>query len=159
MDPWIEQAAAEISRRATRELEALVAVSSPSGDVHGANECASLCAALAPDEAQLTRVPCSSPGHAEDLVARLVGEGGGKVLLLGHVDTVIGHDDHKPLARQGEQLVGSGAVDMKGGVILAIGALRAFAKRPELYDELTLLLVCDEEWRTAPCGHVDRFSH
>ena len=29
MDPWIEQAAAEIARRAPRELEALVAVSSP----------------------------------------------------------------------------------------------------------------------------------
>jgi len=159
MDPWIEQAAAEIGRRAPRELEALVAVSSPSGDVHGANECASLCAALAPDEAQLTRVPCSSAGHAEDLVARLIGEGGGKVLLLGHIDTVVGHDDHKPLTRAGEQLVGSGAVDMKGGVVLAIGALRAFARRPELYDELSLLLVCDEEWRTAPFGHVERFSH
>ena len=73
MDPWIEQAAAEIGRRAPRELEALVAVSSPSGDVHGANECASVCAALLPDEAAVERVPCSSPDHAEDLVARLHG--------------------------------------------------------------------------------------
>ena len=46
-----------------------MAVSSPSGDVHGADECASVCAALAPDEATIERVPCSSPGHAEDLVA------------------------------------------------------------------------------------------
>ena len=47
---------------------------------------------------------------------------------------------------------------MKGGVILSIGALRAFARRPELYAELALLLVCDEEWRTAPFGHVERFA-
>ncbi len=158
MDPWIEQAAAEIGKRAPRELEALVAVSSPSGDVHGANECASVCAALVPDEATIERVPCSSPGHAEDLIARLHGTGDRRVLLLGHVDTVVAHAEHRPLQRAGEQLLGSGSVDMKGGDILAIGALRAFAPRPELYRELALLLVCDEEWRTAGFSHVERFA-
>ena len=107
-----------------------------------------VCAALLPDEATIERVPCSSPGHAEDLVARLHGTGARRVLLVGHIDTVVAHAEHKPLQRVGEQLVGSGTVDMKGGDILAIGALRAFAKRPELYAELALLLVCDEEWRT-----------
>ena len=158
MDPWIEQAAADIGKRAPRELEALVAVSSPSGDVHGANECASVCAALLPDEATIERIPCSSPDHADDLVARLAGTGSGRVLLLGHVDTVIAHAEHRPLRRVGEQLLGSGSVDMKGGDILAIGAMRTFSARPELYQELALLLVCDEEWRTAEFGHVERFA-
>ena len=40
MHPWIQREADAIARRAERELEALVAVSSPSGDVHGAEECA-----------------------------------------------------------------------------------------------------------------------
>ena len=158
MDEWIEQAAAEIARRAPRELEALVAVSSPSGDTHGANECAALTAALAPDEASIERVPCSSPEHAEDQIIRLEGTGTRRVLLVGHHDTVISHAEHKPLARVGEHLVGSGAVDMKGGNVLALGALRAFAKRPELYAELALLLVCDEEWRTDDFSHVPRFA-
>ena len=158
VDPWIREAAAEIAKRAPRELEALVAVSSPSGDVHGADECASVCAALAPDEAAIERVPCSSPGHAQDLVLRLQGSGTRKALLVGHLDTVVAHAEHRPLQRQGEQLLGSGSVDMKGGDVLALGALRAFAKRPELYDELALLLVCDEEWRTADFGHVERFA-
>jgi glutamate carboxypeptidase len=158
MDGWIEQAAAEIARRAPRELEALVAVSSPSGDVRGAEECASVCAVLLPDEAELERVPCSSPDHAEDLVARLRGTGERRVLLLGHLDTVVGHPHHRPLAREGEQLVGSGTIDMKGGDVLAIAAMRALAGRPETYAELVLLLVCDEEWRTAPFGHVERFA-
>jgi glutamate carboxypeptidase len=158
MQEWIREAAAEIAARAARELEALVAVSSPSGDVHGANECASVCTALLPAEATIERVPCSSPGHAEDLVARLHGTGTGKALLVGHLDTVISHEEHKPLTRVGEQLVGSGSVDMKGGDVLAIGALRAFATRPELYEQLALLLVCDEEWRTADFGHVARFA-
>jgi len=158
MEPWIREAAAEIAKRAPRELEALVAVSSPSGDVHGANECASVCTALLPGEATIERVPCSSPGHAEDLVARLHGTGAGKALLVGHVDTVVAHAEHRPLERVGEQLLGSGSVDMKGGDVLAIGALRAFATRPELYDQLALLLVCDEEWRTADFAHVERFA-
>jgi glutamate carboxypeptidase len=158
MDSWVEQAGAETGRRAARELEALVAVSSPSGDVKGADECFSVCGALLPDEAAVERVPCSSPGHAEDMVARLRGTGSGRVMLLGHVDTVISHAEHKPLKRVGEQLVGSGSVDMKGGVILSIGAVQALAKRPELYAEVALLLVCDEEWRTSPFGHVERFA-
>ena len=158
MDPWVQAAAAEIGRRAVRELEALVGVSSPSGDIHGAEECAAVCAALLPDEAEIERIPCSSPDHAPDLLARLRGTGTRRVLLLGHLDTVIAHQDHKPLTRAGDKLVGSGAVDMKGGDVLAIGVMRALAKRPEAYAEAALLLVCDEEWRTGSLAHVGRFT-
>jgi glutamate carboxypeptidase len=158
MDPWIADAATEIAHRIPRELEALVGVSSPSGDVHGAEECVSVCAVLLPDEAEIERVPCSSPGHAQDMVARLRGTGSGRVLLLGHLDTVVRHEQHKPLARVGEQLVGSGSVDMKGGDVIAIGAMRALARRPEAYAELVLLLVNDEEWRTQPFSHAARFA-
>ena len=158
MDAWVERCAQEIARRAARELEALVAVSSPSGDRHGAEECASVCAALTPDDAQLERVPCSSPDHADDLIARLRGTGQGRILLLGHLDTVIAHAAHRPLERDGDKLVGSGSVDMKGGVVLSLGVLRALAARPQDYAEVALLLVCDEEWRTAPFGHTERFA-
>jgi glutamate carboxypeptidase len=158
MDPWVQAAAAEIARRAPRELEALVGVSSPSGDVHGAEESAAVCAVLLPDDAEIERIPCSSPGHAEDLVAHLRGTGARRVLLLGHLDTVIAHSDHKPLHREGDKLVGSGSVDMKGGVALSIGAMRALAARPDRYAEVALLLVCDEEWRTGSLAHVDRFA-
>jgi glutamate carboxypeptidase len=158
MDPWVQEAAAEIGRRAPRELEALVGVSSPSGDVHGAEECAAVCAALLPDEAEIERIPCSSPDHAQDLVARLRGTGSRRVLLLGHVDTVVAHAEHRPLTRDGDKLRGSGAVDMKGGVVLSIGVMRALCRRPELFGEVALLLVCDEEWRTGSIAHVDRFA-
>src|SRR3954469_4752632 len=107
MDAWVQGGAAEIARRAVRELEALVAVSSPSGDVHGAEECASVCAALLPDAATVERIPCSSPGHAPDLPPTRRGTGAKRLLPLGHVDTVAPHAEHKPLTREGEQLVGS----------------------------------------------------
>jgi glutamate carboxypeptidase len=158
MDPWIAEQAADITARAERELEALVGVSSPSGDVAGAEECLSVVGALLPAQAATERVPCSSPGHAEDLVARLPGTGERRLLLVGHVDTVIAHGDHRALLREQDRLVGSGAIDMKGGDVLALGVLRALALRREDFAEVALLIVCDEEWRTASFEHAQRFA-
>ncbi|HSD80490.1 MAG TPA: M20/M25/M40 family metallo-hydrolase, partial [Solirubrobacteraceae bacterium] len=131
MDAWIEQHAAAIAARFERELDPLVGVSSPSGDVRGAEEAAAVAAALAPDAAAVERLPCSSPEHAPDLVLRLRGDapGGARILLLGHLDTVVAHADHRPLRRAGDRLHGSGAIDMKGGDVLALGVLRALATR------------------------------
>ena len=158
MDPWVEQAAAEIERHAERELEALVGVSSPSGDVPGAEEAVALCVAFAPAEAEPERLPCSTAGHADDLALRLTGSGTSKLLLLGHLDTVVANDSHRPIERTPERLIGSGTVDMKGGVVLALGTLRALAARAGDHAELALLLVVDEEWRTAPFAHAERFA-
>ena len=47
---------------------------------------------------------------------------------------------------------------MKGGVVLSLGVARALAARPELFSELAVLLVTDEEWRTAEFRHVERFG-
>ena len=158
MDPWVESAAAEIARHAERELEALVGVSSPSGDVPGAEEAVALCAAFAPAEAAIERLPCSTAGHADDLVLRLTGTGNRRLLLLGHLDTVVANESHRPIERTDDRLIGSGTVDMKGGVVLAIGLLRELAKRPASYAEVDLLLVNDEEWRTGGLTHAERFA-
>jgi glutamate carboxypeptidase len=158
VDPWIAEHAAAIAAHAERELEALVAISTPSGDVQGAEEAVALVAALAPNEATIERIECSSPGHAADLVVRLTGSGSRRVLLLGHLDTVVAHDEHRPLTREGERLEGSGAIDMKGGDVLALGVLRALATRASAFAEAALLLVCDEEWRVGPFAHVPRFA-
>src|SRR5918997_12399 len=115
MSDWIQAHADAIAGRAPRELEALVAVSSPSGDRHAAEEAAAVAAALAPDDPQ-------------------------------------------PLRREDDRLVGSGTIDMKGGDVLALGVLRALAHRRGDFAEAALLLVCDEEWRTAPFGHAARFA-
>ncbi|HVW18046.1 MAG TPA: M20/M25/M40 family metallo-hydrolase [Solirubrobacteraceae bacterium] len=158
MDPWVRDAAAEIARRAEAELEALVGVSSPSGDVAGAEEAIAIARALLPAGVTVQRPPCSSGGHADDLLATVAGTGQGRVVLLGHVDTVVGHDDHRALSADGDRLYGSGAIDMKGGVVLALGVLRALAAEPSRFAEAALLLVCDEEWRAAPFRHGERFA-
>ncbi len=79
-------------------------------------------------------------------------------MLLGHLDTVIGHGSHTPLRRDGGRLYGPGTTDMKGGVVLSLGVARTLAARPERFAELTVLLVTDEEWRTVPFAHVPRFA-
>jgi glutamate carboxypeptidase len=152
------EAAARVARLAERELEALVAVSSPSGDVAGAEEAAALCAGFLPPEADVERVPGSTADHAPDLIGRLMGTGAQRVLLLGHLDTVVAHAAHRPPSREGDRLTGSGAVDMKGGVALALGLMRELAERRELYAEVAVLLVTDEEWRTEPFVHAERFA-
>jgi glutamate carboxypeptidase len=158
MDQFVADGAAEIAARAARELEALVGISSPSGDVEGAEEAIALCAAFLPLQAEIERVPCSTPGSADDLVARIAGQGSRRLLLLGHVDTVIEHSSHVPLRRDGDRLYGPGTVDMKGGVVLALGVARTLAPRPEAFAEVTVLLVTDEEWRRHEFGHVERFG-
>ena len=152
------RAAGDIAVRAERELEALVAISSPSGDRGGAEEAMAVASALLPSAAEIERPPCSSPDHAPDLIARVRGTGRGRILLLGHLDTVIAHSQHRPLERAEGRLVGSGANDMKGGVVLALGVLRALAETRGGHAEVALLLVTDEEWRTAAFGHAERFA-
>jgi len=155
---WVAAAGERIAHHFERELEALVAVSSPSGDVPAAEEVCALVAALLPDEAEIERLECSTPGYAPDLLGTLRGTGEGRVLLLGHLDTVISHDDHRPLQRDDGKLVGSGTVDMKGGVALSLGVMRALAALPDTFAELCLLTVVDEEWRTSGFDHGPRFS-
>jgi glutamate carboxypeptidase len=47
---------------------------------------------------------------------------------------------------------------MKGGDVLALGLARVLAERRELFAEVAVLLVTDEEWRTAEFAHVERFT-
>jgi glutamate carboxypeptidase len=159
VDPWVAQAAADIERHAERELEALVGVSSPSGFVPGAEEAVALCVAFAPAEAAVERTPCSTRGHADDLILRLTGTGTRKLLLLGHLDTVVANDAHRPIEHAGDRLIGSGTVDMKGGDVIALGVLRALAAAPDRYAESVLLLVNDEEWRVGNLVHAERFAY
>jgi glutamate carboxypeptidase len=158
MDQWVSAEAGHVAARFERDLAALVAVSSPSGDAAAFEECAAVAIALAPEDASVERPACSSPDHAPDLLLRVAGSGDARLLLLGHLDTVHAHDSHRSLERAGDRWVGSGSVDMKGGDVLALAVLRALADRRTDFAEVALLLVGDEEWRTSPFVHVERFS-
>ena len=158
VNDWIATTAAAIARHAERELDALVAVSSPSGDVHGAEEAVRVATAFLPDEAEPSGSPARPRATRDDLLARIRGTGDKRLLLIGHLDTVHAHEAHKPPAREGDKLIGSGAVDMKGGDVLALGVLRALVPLAEHYAEVALLFVNDEEWRVGELKHAPDFE-
>lgn len=143
---------------AASTLEALVAISTPSGEMAGTERAVALCEARLPADAAIERPPCSSPAHAPDLLARIDGRGSARLLLLGHLDTVVAHTEHVALQRDGDRWRGSGAVDMKGGVALALAVASWLAERRELFAELAVLLVVDEEWRLQPFAHLEPFA-
>ncbi|MDQ3740949.1 MAG: M20/M25/M40 family metallo-hydrolase, partial [Actinomycetota bacterium] len=157
---WIERETGRIAAAAPGQLARLVDVSTPSGDLAGAEAAIAQVVPMLPAGAEVERVPCSTAGHADDLVVRVRGGGTRRVVLVGHLDTVVPHVDHRPLHADGDRLVGSGAVDMKGGDVLALGVLRALAEGDGAppFAEAALLLVNDEEWRMVPFAHLDRFA-
>lgn len=83
-------------------------------------------------------------GAGDHVVARW-GRGDGQVLILCHMDTVwdIGA---LPLRYEDARLYGPGAYDMKGGIVIALSALRGL-RELNLWPQapITLLLTSDEE--------------
>lgn len=148
-----------VAERALRLLPVLVDISSPFGDAPGARRAVDVCVAAVP-EAEVLRLPSSSPGLEDDLLLSIRGTGTARVLLLGHLDTVIPHAEHRPAAEAGDRIDGSGTIDMKGGDAIALGMLAELADERwhGAYAQIDLLLVCDEEWRQGPMHHAARFA-
>ena len=150
--------AAAIAERALRETLELVAISTPSGDAEAAERAVAATIPMLPAAAAVERIPCSSPDHAPDLLATLRGSGAARLVLVGHLDTVISHDRHQAGSVDGNRMRGSGTIDMKGGDALALGVFRELAERAGSYAEVALLLVNDEEFRTRDFAHGPRFA-
>lgn len=137
---------APIFERTVELLRELTAISSPSGDVPGLRRMAERLA----QELQargLTPEILEEPGGDGALQPILVARGAdtsrGHLLLIGHMDTVL------PAAEpriEGDRLVATGAIDMKGGLVAFLGALDLVAHRGgKPPDDMLLVVVPDEE--------------
>lgn len=122
------------------ELEALVAIESPSDD-----DAATERAARLVDDLLLAHLGSRGTWLAEGGRGHLLWSGGGEVevLLVGHVDTVwpVGTLARWPFGVQEGRATGPGAFDMKAGLVQGIHALAGL-------DDLTgtaLLVTTDEE--------------
>jgi len=81
--------------------------------------------------------------RAGHLVAYTSGTRGKRVLLLGHLDTVLRGEKFR---REGDRGYGTGIGDMKGGNVILLEALRAMHAAGVLKDaRITVLLTGDEE--------------
>lgn len=81
-------------------------------------------------------------------LARLRGNGQGKFLMLGHLDTVYpeGVAAERPLRAEGNKLLGPGVCDMKGGLLAAMYAVRGLQLAGfDDFAELAIFFGCDEE--------------
>ncbi len=82
------------------------------------------------------------------LVARHHGIGTGRVLIIGHMDTVFpdGEADRRPFTIRHSCAYGPGVFDMKSGLLVALYAVRALIEAGEApWQTLTMLCNSDEE--------------
>jgi len=130
-------------------LKRLVNIDSGTGDEAGGQQVAGLIASeLRAIGADVTMVPSEIDGLPANLVASFTGTGRGKLLLIGHFDTVFepGSAAKRPFRMNATRAYGPGVVDEKGGVVEAIFALKIL-RRIRFHDfrKITLLVESSEE--------------
>ena len=137
-----------ITRQAemVRFLEQLVSLESPSNEREAVNAVAGLLA-QAFDElgAHVERVTQAAFG---DHLRISWGQGDHQILLLGHMDTVwpLGELERRPFHVIDDQANGPGVFDMKGGLVVGLGALAALKEKGvSPAHRLVFLLNSDEE--------------
>lgn len=129
-------------------LEQLVRMESPTASKPHVDRLsahvAALCEALG---AEVTVYPRAETGDLR--VAMWNRDAPGRpILLLAHLDTVwpVGTLETMPIRRESGRFYGPGAVDMKGGVVVALEAIRGLIDRGELpHRPIWLFLNSDEE--------------
>jgi glutamate carboxypeptidase len=121
-------AAAQAARPAQLQLlEQVVNIDSGTGDVEGGRKVAGvLIPHLTALGMAIESVPAEAPGLPENTVATLTGRGKGRILMIGHIDTVFGPGTAqlRPYRTDEEHAYGPGVADEKGGVVEGIYALR-----------------------------------
>ena len=110
-------------------LKRLVETESPSSNKAAVDRVAAIvaeeCRSLG---AEVTVHPCAEAG--DQLVAKFPGGQGKPVILLSHMDTVfpLGTLARMPFYSRDDKTYGPGVLDMKGGIVIALGAIRALQR-------------------------------
>ncbi len=108
-------------------LEQVVNVDSGTGDVAGGRKIAAILGArLKTMGYAVDSVKAEADGLPENTVATLSGSGKGRILLIGHIDTVFGPGtvSQRPFRTDAEKAYGPGVSDEKGGVVEGVYALQ-----------------------------------
>jgi glutamate carboxypeptidase len=148
-DAPLKAAAVAAKADEVKLLEQIVNIDSGTGNVAGGEKIQSILAArLSAMGATVERVAAEAPGLPANLVATFTGKGKGRVLLIGHIDTVLedGEAARRPFKVVGDTAYGPGVMDEKGGVVTGIAALQLLhdLKRTD-YAKVTYLIETSEE--------------
>jgi glutamate carboxypeptidase len=95
---------------------------------------------------EVERIPL--PEHGDCWSARLHGDGAGRLLLMGHLDTVYpdGTAAARPMRFEGPKIIGPGVCDMKGGLLVGMHALRSLQIADfRNFEEILFFFNSDEE--------------
>lgn len=146
---------AQILARAEQTLVDLCAISSESGNAEGIGRVAERLAGEFARHALDVEIAEARDARGETqpvLFARSAATSKRRLLLLGHMDTVLSAVEPKI---EGRTLFATGAYDMKGGLAMLAGALDLLALRGlPLPDDLLVALVPDEESESLISGNV-----
>ena len=110
-------------------------------------------AELAPLGFETRWIPQQEVGRSGHLVAEHRGTGGPRLLLIGHLDTVL---EGEPFRRDGGRAYGSGIADMKSGNLIAIEALRALHAAGRLEGRQVIVVFTGDEENTGKPYDVSR---
>jgi glutamate carboxypeptidase len=147
MEPAVANLPEPLFERAVELLRELTAISSDSGDPAGLRRAAERLAAALRERGLTVEIQDESPGDGISplpvLYARGADTSRGHLLLIGHLDTVLpAMEPHL----DGDRLVATGAIDMKGGLAAFVGALDLLRHRGQQPPaDLLLVVVPDEE--------------
>lgn len=130
-------------------LQQLVDIDSGTGDVDGGRKVADvLTPRLTALGMKVERIPAEAPGLPDNLVARLEGQGRGRILMIGHIDTVFGPGTvaKRPYRTDATRAYGPGVSDEKGGVVEGLQAIRLLRERGfSDFKSITFLIETSEE--------------
>jgi glutamate carboxypeptidase len=149
---WAASRSAEFERR----LKVLVNIDSGVDDPAGREQVAALLAGWAREAGCATElVPTPQGSHLD---ARLHGNGEGRIVLLGHHDTVFAHGvaAERPFSSRGGRAYGPGVADMKGGLLVGLAAIESLARGQRPFASVELHSVSDEEVRSDAFAELDR---
>lgn len=132
-----------------KTLERLVTIETGSGDAQGLMELGTLIEAeLKSLGASVTRHRSAGPVAADNIVGRIEGGGGRRLMLMAHMDTVYerGTLARAPFRVEGSRAYGPGIADDKGGIAMILHTLKLLQQRGwRDYGVITVLFNTDEE--------------
>lgn len=132
-----------------KTLERLVNIETGTGHAEGLAAMADLLEAeLKAVGATVARHKAVGPVVGDNLVGRIAGRGGKRLLLMAHMDTVYakGTLAKAPFRVEGERAYGPGIADAKGGIAVILHALRLLkARAMNDFGEIVVLFNTDEE--------------
>lgn len=134
---------------AVKTLERLVNIETGTGHAEGIAAMGQLLEAeLKALGATVTRHKAAEPAIGDNIVGRIEGKGGKRLMLMAHMDTVYpkGTLEKAPFRIDGNRAFGPGIADDKGGVAVILHTLKLLkARNFDQFGAITVLFNTDEE--------------